>query len=71
MAELPGLCASVACLRVGLGPLQSATKGQQTPGTKSPAAFFNFRKITETCKIHILFPVYQKNMNNMSKWSEK
>jgi hypothetical protein len=44
MAKLPGLCASVACLWVGLGPLQSVTKGQQTPGTKSPAAFFNFKK---------------------------
>jgi hypothetical protein len=52
-------------------PYRSVTVGQQTPGTKISCSLFQFQKIIETCKIHRIFHVCQKNANDLSKCSEK
>jgi hypothetical protein len=73
MAEAAGLCARVACLQVGPGPHWSAAVGHFDPGTKCSANCFYSQKsqiLVQTCKIHILFSVCQKNVYNMSKCSE-
>jgi hypothetical protein len=48
--------------------------GQFGPGTKSSATVFFpeiFQNNAKTCLIHIIFSVYRKNANDLSKCSEK
>jgi hypothetical protein len=64
--------ARLACL-VGLGPQQSVALGQVNLGAKCFASYFisrKFQKNANTCLIHRIFPVYQKNVYYISKCSE-
>jgi hypothetical protein len=74
MAELPGLCASVACLQVGHGPQRSAALGHFGPSVKSSCNLFlfpKFQNLLKTCKRHIYLSVSQKNMYDTPKCSQK
>jgi hypothetical protein len=65
--------ARLACL-VGLGPQQSVTLGQVNLGAKCSASYFisrKFQRNANTCLIHRIFFVLQKNMNYISKCSGK
>jgi hypothetical protein len=58
---------------VGLGPQRSETVGHSDPMQKdSPCLFLEkLQKSAKSCKMHILFPVYQKKVYDLSKCSEK
>jgi hypothetical protein len=49
--------------------------GQNDPGAKDSCELFlipeNLLQMFETCKMHRIFPVIQKNTNDLPKCSEK
>jgi hypothetical protein len=73
-----GLCpADLASVdwRVGLEPHPSAALGKKNPGCKKFCAQFLFPEkllqVFEFCKMHRILHVCQKNVNDLSKCSEK
>jgi hypothetical protein len=73
LGRCPADLARLACHR-GPGPHSSLAVGRSDPGEKSSCAvnyFQKFQTLVQTCKMHILFSVCQKNTHDISKCSEK